>query len=99
MRVCVTRGRCTITSITTTSAARKKVIRTRSTSWKDRQSFRKVLEFIPFAVDVVLGFDAEADVVEVLVRLRDVLAFLADEDAREFASEYEIGEGHEFLVF
>jgi hypothetical protein len=48
---------------------------------------------------VILGLEAEADIVEVFKRLGNVFAVLAHQDACQLSSEDHIGKRHELLLF
>lgn len=54
----------------------------------------ELLEFVafPFA-DVVLGLHAQAEIGEILVGVRDVLACLTNEDAGKFATKEHVDKG------
>ena len=63
---------------------------------------RDALDAVALAVvlvDVVLGLDAQAQVVEVLVRDRHLLALFAYEDARELPPEQHVHKRFQFRVF
>ena len=47
----------------------------------------------PIMGKVILGLDAQADIVELFVALRHALAFLADKDAGELTAEQHVSKG------
>jgi hypothetical protein len=44
-------------------------------------------------MEVILWLDAQTDIVEVLVRLRDILTLLTDQDASQLSAKDQVGEG------
>jgi hypothetical protein len=50
-------------------------------------------------MEVILWLDAQTDIVEVLVRLRDILTLLTDQDASQLSAKDQVGERDQLLLF